>query len=409
MRSICLIPFCALAGAAVLCAGQVATRPAAVGAVSITRTDKHDRILLQDGKVLTGTIENKKFTVAAFFGNIDISAKRVVGIARGADKDRSLRVVLTDGQVVAGALTPKTVQFKSAGGRSREVDLADIVQCGYRISKDKPAVAAPSSPAVLLETGDLLAWTHAGEKLQLMTLHGQVNLPTASLLRVERSDGKAAAHRAVFANGSILSGVLIPETLSLKLKLGPRVKIARERIRRIVTPTRPATPAGASTVVMRNGDRLLGRLTDRALAIRTEKGEGKLPVANILTMKSEAGKAGVFTVKTWDGSTVSGRLLERAVTVELVPGGPTVKAVVAQIASIDRTDASPTADMRKKVETLIAQLGAESYKDREAAMKALIKIGPMIMPFLKRRMNNPDPEIRTRIQLILEKLGVNVE
>ena len=409
MRNIRLISVCALAGVAVLHAAPATTRPAPVGVPHITRSDKHDLILLRKGKRLTGTIENEKFTVGAFFGKIDVPAKRVVGIVRSTDKGPDVRIVLTDGQVLAGAIAPKTLQFKSTDGQARQVDLADIAQCGYRISKDKPATAARSSPAVLLESGDLLAWTGTAEKLQLMTLHGQVDLPAASLLRIEQSDSKAAAHRAAFANGSTLSGVLIPETLKVKLTLGPQVKIARERIRRIITPTRPATPTGGVSLIMRNGDRLIGRLTDKALAIRTERGEGRIPAANILTMKPDAKKAGVFTVKTWDGSTFAGRLMARAVTVELVPGGPTVKASTAQITSIDRTEALPTRDMQEKVEKLIAQLGAESYKDREAATKALVEMGAMIIPFLKKRINNPDPEIRTRIVLILEKLGVNVE
>ncbi|MCK4276692.1 MAG: hypothetical protein KAX78_09265, partial [Phycisphaerae bacterium] len=57
------------------------------------------------------------------------------------------------------------------------------------------------------------------------------------------------------------------------------------------------------------------------------------------------------------------------------------------------------------VEKYVAQLGAESYKDREAAKKALIKLGKGIIPLLKKYVRNGDPQVRQGIQDIIEQLG----
>jgi len=61
--------------------------------------------------------------------------------------------------------------------------------------------------------------------------------------------------------------------------------------------------------------------------------------------------------------------------------------------------------MRLKIEKLIAQLGAEGYKDREAAATALVGMGKGIIPLIKRHLSNKDPEIRQRIEDVLEQLG----
>ena len=53
-----------------------------------------------------------------------------------------------------------------------------------------------------------------------------------------------------------------------------------------------------------------------------------------------------------------------------------------------------------------AQLGSESYRDREDAAKALVAMGRSIAPLLRPHLKSRDPEIRQRIQDILEKLGV---
>jgi hypothetical protein len=107
----------------------------------------------------------------------------------------------------------------------------------------------------------------------------------------------------------------------------------------------------------------------------------------------------------WNGSTYRGRLVETDLTFVLAPGGPTVKAKIAHVASITRPYALPGPQTRKKVAKLIAQLGAESYKDREAATKELVKMGKGIVFLLEKHRNDRDAEVRLRIGHIIKKLG----
>jgi hypothetical protein len=65
----------------------------------------------------------------------------------------------------------------------------------------------------------------------------------------------------------------------------------------------------------------------------------------------------------------------------------------------------PLAAARVEIEKLIAQLGAESYEDRQAASKKLRELGKSISPLLRKHLTNSDPEVRQRIEDILEQLG----
>ncbi|HEV8379173.1 MAG TPA: hypothetical protein VGP99_10015 [Tepidisphaeraceae bacterium] len=67
---------------------------------------------------------------------------------------------------------------------------------------------------------------------------------------------------------------------------------------------------------------------------------------------------------------------------------------------------APTLDESTKstVQKLMAQLGAEGFKDRESASNELIKMGPRILPLLREGKPNDDPEIDNRLRLIVKQL-----
>lgn len=51
---------------------------------------------------------------------------------------------------------------------------------------------------------------------------------------------------------------------------------------------------------------------------------------------------------------------------------------------------------RKKAETLIRQLGEEDFAVREKAAGALVRLGPAVLPLLRKAQASPDPEIKSR-------------
>lgn len=60
--------------------------------------------------------------------------------------------------------------------------------------------------------------------------------------------------------------------------------------------------------------------------------------------------------------------------------------------------------MLQDCEPLIRQLGAEEYEAREAAMEALIRIGPPAVPAVRRALTSRDPEIAARAKWLLREV-----
>jgi len=347
-------------------ASEVSAITATAPGAHVTRDDRGDRVELKNGSVLIGTIETRAYTVTVFFGRIKIPAARVIGAARDNKKNSPMRLILTDGQVVAAEMTRQTVQLKIEGGSTLKIPVDGIRQFGYRVSKDRPNSPVTSGPMVILRGGSRLAWTKCREKLQLKTPYAKVDLTIRDISTIKPAGPRSRNHQVVLRNGSALTGMLLPEKLTLKLQLGSDTVISRAKIWGFVTSGRPVTPTGTAMMVMRNADRLSGRLTDKTLAIQTEFGRVKVSPGDLLTAEFDPQKPGELTAKIRDNTIIRGRLVAPAVTFEIMPGGPTMKVKPGEITSIKRASPPHPPGIRKKVGSLAAQLGVEPPEDGEA-------------------------------------------
>jgi len=386
------------------------SRLAAAAAPYVSRLASADRVLLADGRELLGTLRNEGFRLAACFGEIELAAQRVAGFAATGKQAHPIAVLLTDGQVLVGTLAEKAALLKLSTGSTLRMPVELIRQCGYRISEAKPAVPAPPRPSVALRKGDRLGFSGADLKLRLRpeALPTGLDLPAGSVLRVNAADPNGRGHRVTFVNGSALTGRLLPEELSLKLKLGRTLTLRWEAVRQLVLGTRPVLPAGRATMVLRNDDRLIGRLIDEKVTVRTPFGPAEVAAASVSRIAFDANDPNVVALTQWDGVVLEGHLAEPALTVALAPGGPEVRVPAARIAAVHRSVALPSPEMLQRIQSLIARLGAESHKDRDAATRALVALGPKILPLLREHRASRDPEVRQRIGEILQQLGADV-
>jgi hypothetical protein len=81
-----------------------------------------------------------------------------------------------------------------------------------------------------------------------------------------------------------------------------------------------------------------------------------------------------------------------------------VRALIAGEAFPARAQATP--DQEKRIQELILQLGDADMEKRDAAAGELDKIGEPIVPFLKKAMQDADPEVKERAKKLL---GVGVK
>lgn len=107
-----------------------------------------------------------------------------------------------------------------------------------------------------------------------------------------------------------------------------------------------------------------------------------------------------------DGSLISGKLTVTEIEVETEFGKLTVP--VTRIRSF-RPGMGSHPQLSRRVNELIDDLGSNQYDRREAAQKALLKLGGSIRHELERRQEDRDNERRTRIKAVLTELDEREE
>jgi hypothetical protein len=373
-----------------------------IGGVDLERSETSDAVILKSGDPIFGSVKNAEFKVKTLLGEMNLPSARIIGMAGGRGK--TVRFVLLDGQVVSGALADKTLQLDLDGGGLLRIPYDKIAQWSYRITAERPNDEAFGGPHIILRTGDRLGFDPKDLNIKLLTRHGLVALEAEQLLELTMDNAGNAVHRAVFLNGSRLGGFLEPEQLQLKLKLGKTVTISRDMIAqmRFTEEERPDTTL--SRVVLTNGDELFGTLAAGSFKLTTDYGSVDIDPSRVKSMKFRPEDLGRTTVGMWAGSVLKGRLGKSQIAFEISPR--TVLNIYAgQFVSIECPLPMPPTAARAAVEKLIAQLGAESYEDRQKASKKLLSMGKSISPMLKKHLANSDPEVRQRIEDLLEQFG----
>jgi len=285
-----------------------------------------------------------------------------------------------------------------AGGDLR-IPLEDIRQWSYRITKDRPSETGSAEPFVLLRTGDRLAFDPSGLAMRFRTRHGTLALEPGAIREILLDNRGNAVHRAVFCNGSRLGGFLEPDRLTLNLKLGPKLEVPRDRVVRLCLADEAKPDPALSGVLLSNGDELYGRILAEKITLVTRYNPIPLTPENIRSIVRD----GQTVVEMWNGTVHKGRLEQAEIGFQIVPG-PKLSLHAEQFVRIVRPRPVPPKETRRLVEELVGRLGSESYRDRQEATEKLMQIQG-IRSLLVKHLTHSDPEVRQRVEEILEKAG----
>ncbi|MCP4379656.1 MAG: hypothetical protein GY794_26245 [bacterium] len=377
-----------------------------IGGVELNRSDTSDTVLLKSGDPIFGSVGNTGFRIKTLLGEIKIPGDRIIGM--GAGKSGNTRFVLADGQIVSGQLIDKTLQFDlGEDGGQLNIPFEKISQWSYRVTAKRPNDDGDFKGAyVVLRTGDRLRFDPEPLKVKLLTRHGMVPLETSQLLELTMDNPGNAVHRAVFLNGSRLGGFIEPETFKLKLTMGKTVELSRDIIleMRFAEDEKPDTTL--TRVELTNGDELYGELTGGKFKLTTDYGQLAVAPASVKKITFRPEDLWRTIVSKWDSTILKGRLGKSQIRFAISP--KTVLNIHAgQFVSINCPLPLPPQTARVEIEKIVAQLGAESYEDRQKASEKLLKMGKNIIPILRKHLANGDPEVRQRIEDILEKSGAS--
>lgn len=369
--------------------------------VDLERSDSEDSVILKRGDPIFGRIQNTGFALQTLFGELKLKQEEVVGMAAGLGSDDQVRFVLTSGQVVRGQGPGMRLTVALGGGGQLEVPIADISQWSYRISEAKPADQPFAAPQVLLRTGDILRFDPSRLQISFRTRYGMATLRAEDLQSIVMDNPGNIVHRCTFLNGTRLGGFLEPARISLALSLGAPLEVDRDLVAQMRFAEDETRAGDLAQVLMNNEDELFGRFVERSFRLATKYNPVDLAMDHVKSMKLEDGQ---LAVEMWNGTIHRGTPAQAEMPFEIAPG-TILKLPTNQVVSVVRPDPLPPEDIRKQVETLVARLGAESYKDRQEASEKLSQLGKGIVPLLQKLAENPDVEIRHRIQEVLDKLG----
>jgi len=372
------------------------------GSAPPQRTAESDRLVKTDGSALAGTLLDEAWELDTRFGRVRVASSQLTGLAR-AKPDGTMRLFLVDGQVLIGSPRRQAVRMRLADASTVRIPVAKLRECGWRITRDRPPWWPAAGPKmVVLRGGERLTWT-ALTGLRMKTRFGTVSFRGAGVADIWRP-GNGSPPAVTFANGTVLGGTLLPGKLTVKLALGPRAAMAADQLRRVFGDGDASARDGQATLHVRGGGHLVGELTAARLVLQTEDGQHELLPPCTYSLDFGAGAGGKAVAKLWNETIVTGRLAERTLGFRIGPDGPTLEVPVGQIASIARSAALPPPAAIRRIEKLVAQLGATRYVDRERAAAELKALGPSIAPVLRRHSKHPDLEVRIRIERLLKEL-----
>lgn len=292
-----------------------------------------DRVVLKDGSVLTGLVLNETYRLATRFGNITFPAARLQGLLAKGKTGSGVRLALKDGQVFSGLLIGQKLRLARSIEDVREIPVRRLRSLTLRSASETPS-PLPDRAAVIEVDGDRVALQADDLDLTLQTAHGRITLPPEAVTRIE-AIGRGAEHRVTFRNGSVLTGVLGPNRIALQLKTGGPATLEAREVRRLLWPDRQVKrPLGATTVVLRGIDRVVGRMTKESLSIKATLGAVEIKTGDIVSLTSSPIDIGLATAKLSAERVIRGRVLDASINMDGEAEGPAVPVRVNQILAI---------------------------------------------------------------------------
>jgi len=374
--------------------------------MSLERSDIDDTAKLFNGDELHGKVTNRQFTISTFFGEVVLPAEQVVGMQAVGSEDSAVLAQLVDGQVLCGTVPGQKLEFTIAGGGKLAIPFDRLTQWSYQVTKERPEEVAFQGPFLTLRTGDRLAFDPDSVSLSFRSRYGLLELVPKDLLYVQLDNGGNTIHRVTYLNGSSLGGFLQPREIDATLRLcdNKRVLVSRDLVSHIEFAPEEKDDPSLSHASLTNGDELYGELDESQVILETDYGDVPLKPSSIKIIGFSPRHLGRMVVVLWNRTVLRGQLGQDSVNFRIA-GGPKINLYPNQCLSIVRSHTLPQTKIVKRVEQLVAQLGAEAYLDRETATEELKKLGPGARPLVEALYKDSrDPEIRQRLEEVLETL-----
>jgi hypothetical protein len=320
-------------------------------AADISR-EKADTVLLDAAAKVSGTVSGGALMVETEFGKAEVPFADVAGIAGGGGMQRTVRVFLRSGEILAGAVSGEKFGMTTDSGLHFEIDLAQIQFLALRKAGDDGRPPEGATALLTTQRGDCLALAREGATdMQVTTPWGTLPIPIAQIASLEYMREPFPGHRLTLTDRSRLPVMLGGGEWQLLTTRFGTVKTAPQSVRELRrTGTKATTPAPEGEAAFANcqlpGEhRLAGVIDLPKLHLASAGNTTPLDTMTITTLTREAREDGtaLVKIKLADGQELSGQLVES--TLPIRSGDRVWRVPAVHIVSVNvPPPAAPAAD-----------------------------------------------------------------
>lgn len=377
-----------------------------IGDYEILRGEILDVVELRSGDQLRGTLKEKTFRLRTFYGDIELSAEKMIGMINAGDYRPRQLLITADGEVFGGALERERVTLELSSGQAMEIPLAQIGRMGYRRRQGEPEEWSFEKPFVLMRAGDRIGVRLPEKDIEVATRYGLMKLRPDIIRAITFQNEEHGVHDIALIDGSRFAGLVTAEVFEMKLGGDGReqiVKFPASSIRRIqLFSGEELEEPDRGELDLLNDDLLIGTLTG-TLKLDTAFSTINISAGEIKRLVHNPTSPTDVQVTLWDDTVVSGQLQEQHLVCRL-KSGIEMKVPVALVEQYVQPRPQPSPAVMQTIKALVAGLDAEDWKARDAAQEQLIAMGTIVIAPLKQMKPSQSPEAQQRIDIILKRV-----
>jgi hypothetical protein len=380
-----------------------------LGDLEVLRGDVLDVVELRSGDKFNGNLTETSYKLNTFYGQVDIPVDKVVSIINtGQFRPRQL-IVTADGQIFGGHLEKQSIELELTSGQKTQIPLAQISRIGYRHradEKDETADDQMQAPYLLMTSGERVSVSLPNTPITVVTRYGTLQLSPDVISSIIFNSEDSGVHTIELTDGSRFNGLATATEFDVKLTTGAKdqdVKFPVGSLNRIVFSVRP-DPKDDSlpTLQLKKDDVLIGSLTGD-LKLDTAFDTIALHAPELRSIVHSRESPTDLSVTTWDGTVFSGQLQEQAVQCHL-KSGLDVQVPIGLVESYTNPSAVAPQMILDKIKSLVGDLNADDWKQRDGAEQQLVKFGPGVAATLKQIRDQQPPEAQQRIDSVLKQV-----
>ncbi|MDB5355297.1 MAG: hypothetical protein JWN24_1750 [Phycisphaerales bacterium] len=375
-----------------------------IGDIELLRGDLLDVVELRSGDQFRGTLKETAYTLQTFYGPVDLPVEKVVGIINaGQFRPRQL-LVTSDGQIFGGKLKKETLDLQLSSGQVTQIPMSQMSRVGYRKRTGEPEEWVFEKPMVATRSGERMVIKMPTASLDVATRYGKLSLKPESVAAVSLQNEENGVHEIFLTDGSKFAGLLGAEAFDVTLDAGeqpvkfPASTVARLQLSGKVAEVDDFTP----TLHLVNDDLLVGTLTGK-LSLETAFDTIAVNATEIRSLAHAKETVQDVQVVLWDGTSLSGQLQDAELSCTL-NSGVMMKLPVSLLEEYSQPQPQPSPSMIEKIKTILADLNADDWKQRDRASAALVSMGPVAAGVLKQMRPKQPPEAQKAIDIVLQKL-----